>query len=158
MVFFSFFVWPVNCSSLICKLWILFWTFELTVQDVCLNSIVYFALFYTEKSISTVATFLATICCSINCMSWMTLNYKTYFRHSQRLKHHLNLQPLFNLFSFKESSILPIKYVFSLLWSLNYTGLICKLYISVGTILEFWEVLILEGFYIGIFWNIIFNS
>ena len=26
--FVPFFVWSVNCSSLICKLWILFWTFR----------------------------------------------------------------------------------------------------------------------------------
>ena len=43
----------------------------------------------------------------------MSLNYKTYFKNFQKLKHYLYLQQ-FNLFSFKESSILTIKYVFQL--------------------------------------------
>ena len=54
----------------------------------------------------------------------MSLNYKTYFRHAQKLfykvfiKYFLYLRP-FNVFSFKESSILTIKYVFSFFGSLT---------------------------------------
>ena len=64
----------------------------------------------------SVATLLATLCWSINYMSWISLNYKTHFRHFQKLKHHLCLRP-FNLFSIKKSSILTIKYDFSFFWS-----------------------------------------
>ena len=113
----------------------------------CLNSTGYFTLFYVEKSISTIATIFANFCCSINCMSWMSLNYKTYFRHFKRLKHYLYLQSFSNLFSFKESSILTIKYILIFLWSLNCTSLVCKLYMSIRTILDFWAVLILEVFW-----------
>ena len=48
-----------------------------------------------------------------------SLNYKAYFRHVQKPKHYLCLRP-FNVFPFRESSILTIKYVYSLF-------LVCKL-------------------------------
>ena len=132
--FLAFFVWSVNYSSMICKLWI---------QDIshCLIQ---------KNQFQLVATFLATFCWSINCISWMSLNYKTYFRHFQKLKHCSHLRS-FNLFSFKESSILTIKYVFSFFWSLKFTSQVCKLYILIRTILYFWAVLILEVFYSEIF-------
>ena len=117
----------------------------------------YFALSYIENQFQPVASFLATFCWSINCMSWMCLNCKRYFRHFQKLKHHLYLR-LINLFSYKESSILTINYVFSFSWSLNCTSLDWKLSISIRKILGFWAVLILEVFYCPIFENITFNS
>ena len=43
-----------------------------------------------------------------------------------------------------KSSILTIKYVFSFFWSLNCKSLVCKLYISIRFILDFWAVLILD--------------
>ena len=109
-----------------------------------------FLQFYIEKSISTGSHFIATFCWSINCMSSISLNYKTYSRHFHKLKYYLHLQ-LFNLFSFKESSSLSIKHDFRFFWSLNYTSLVCRLYVSIWTILDFWAVFILEVFYSGIF-------
>ena len=87
LVFFSFFVQ-------VCKLWH-FWHFEICGQ--CLNITGYFALHYIVWFLSTAATF----CCSRNCMSWISLNYKTYFRHAQLLKHYLYLVP-FNMFSYEQ--------------------------------------------------------
>ena len=52
--------------------------------------------------------FLSTFCWSINCMSWMPLNYTTYFR---RLS--IVYAWGFLTFSFMESSILSIIYVFT---------------------------------------------
>ena len=54
----------------------------------------------------------------------MSLNYKTYFRHVQKLKYYLYLRH-FNVVSFKESLILTIKYVFSffLVFKLYKSGL-----------------------------------
>ena len=43
----------------------------------------------------------------------------------------------FNLFSYKEGSMLTIKYIFSFFWSLNCASLVCKLYNSIRTILDF---------------------
>ena len=51
-----------------------------------------------------------------------------------------------------------VKYVFSFFWSLNCTSLVCKLYISIQLISDFWAVLILERFYSCIFWKMKFNS
>ena len=68
-----------------------------------------------EKSVATGSHFLATFCRSINCISLMSLNYKTYFRHFLNLKHLLYLRA-FNLFSFKKSSVLTTEYVFSFFW------------------------------------------
>ena len=74
------------------------------------------------------------------------LNCKnTYFRHAQNLKRYLYLRP-FNTYSCTKSSILAIKYAFSFFWSLNCTSLVCKLYISIRFILDFWAVLILDVF------------
>ena len=132
--FLAFFVWSVSYSSLICKLWI---------QNIshCLIQ---------KNQFQSVTTFLGNLCCSMNSMSWMSLNYKTYFRHLQKLKHYLYLPP-FNLFSFNESSVLTINYVFSFFWSLKCTSLVWKLHISIRAILYFWAVLILQIFYGGIF-------
>ena len=63
----------------------------------------------------------------------------------------------FKLFSIKKSSILTIKYVFSFSWYLNCTSLVCKMYISIPTIFNFWAVLIFEVFYSGIFYMVIFQ-
>ena len=43
-------------------------------------------------------------------------------------------------------------------WSLSCAILVCKLYISIRIILDFWAVLIFEVFYGGIFQKINFNS
>ena len=95
---------------------------------------------------SHVCDFLAMSCGSVNYKSWKPLNYKTYSRLFQDFKHYLYLCP-FNLFSFKESSILTIKYVFSFFWYLNCTRLVCKLYLSIRSILDYWAVLMFETFY-----------
>ena len=130
--FLAFVVWSVNLSSLICKLWSYFGHFEICGQ--CLNGTGYLALCYIENSTSTGGHFLDTLCGSINCMSWMILNYEAYFRHFQKLKAFLYLRP-FNLFSFKKSYILPIEYVFSFFRSVKCLSLVCKLYISIRTVL-----------------------
>ena len=122
---------------------LIFGHFEICGQ--CLNSTGYFALFAIEKSISTGSHFLATFCWSINCMSLMSLNYKTHFRHFQKLKHFLYLRP-FNYFSFKESSILTTEYVFGFFWYLNCTSLVCKLCISIRTVLDFLSSVDIGGF------------
>ena len=49
--------------------------------------------------ISTVGYFLATFCCLIDCLSWVSyyfsyLNYAIYFRHVQKIKHYLCLDSL----------------------------------------------------------------
>ena len=130
----AYIVWSVSWWSLICKLWI---------QDIshCLIK---------KNQFQPVATFLAAFCWSVNCMSWTSVNYKKYFRHFQEFKRYLYLW-LFKLLSFKESSILTIKYIFRFFWYLNCTKLVCKVYISIRTILHFWKVLILAVFYSGIF-------
>ena len=151
--FLAFFVWSVNYSRLTCKLWILFWTF----RDMW-TLLKYYRIFGTVLYRKTGSHCLATFCWSINCITWMSLDYKkTYFRHVQKFKHYLYLRP-FNAFSFTESSMLTIKHVFSFFWSLNSTSLVCKLYISIRFILAFWAVLILEVFYSCIFLKIKFNS
>ena len=122
---------------------LIFGHFEICGQ--CLNSTGYFALFAIEKSISTGSHFLATFCWSINCMSLMSLNYKTHFRRFQKLMHFLYLGT-FNYFSFKESPILTIEYVFSFFWYLNCTSLVCKLCISIRTVLDFLSSVDIGGF------------
>ena len=49
-------------------------------------------LSYIETLSQFLATFLATICWSINCMSSMSLYYATYIRHVQYLEHYLCLR------------------------------------------------------------------
>ena len=68
--------------------------------------------------------FLTTFCWSINCIRGMSLSYKAYFRHFQKLKHYLYLRP-FNLFSFKKGSILTIEYVSSFFLVVK-LSLVCK--------------------------------
>ena len=63
-----------------------------------LNIKEYFALSYIVKLISTGSHIFSDVCCSIDCRSGISLNYKTYFRHAQLLKHYLYLKP-FNTFS-----------------------------------------------------------
>ena len=126
------------------------------IQDICgqcFNITGYMALSCIEKIISTGSQCLATFCLSLNCVTWMSLNYKKkkkQISHVWKFKRYLCLRP-FNAFSFSESSILTIKYVFSFFWSLNFTSLVCKLYISIRFILDFWAVLILENFFSCIF-------
>ena len=114
-------VWAVNYESY-------FGHFEICGQ--CLNSTGYFTLPHIEKSVSTSSYFLA-FWWSIICMSLITLTYKAYFGHFQKLKHFLYLR---NIQFYLLSTVL--------LW---------KLYISFRTILIFWVVLILEIFDSGIF-------
>ena len=47
-------------------------------------------------------------------MSSISLNYKTYFSYVQKLKNYFHLR-IFNMFSFKESLIVPVKYFFRFL-------------------------------------------
>ena len=75
---------------------------------------------------------------------------KKYFRHVQKFNPYLYLRP-FNAFSYTERPILTFKYVLSFFYSLSCTSLVCKLYISIRFVLDFWAVLILEIFYIWIF-------
>ena len=91
-------------------------------------------------------------CWSINCVSWIFLNYATYFRHAHKLKHNLYLRP-FNMFSFMKSSILTIMFL-AFFWSLYCTSLVRILYILLQTILAFTTILILEVIYSGIFWKV----
>ena len=115
-IFLFIFVWSVNCSSLIIKLWILFWTFwgMWTVLK-------YYRMFRTVLY-RKISFNWATFCWPTNC--WISLNYKAYFKHVQKLKHYLCFRP-FNVFSFRESSILTINYVFSffLVFKLYKSGL-----------------------------------
>ena len=104
----AFFVWFVNCSFWSVNYESYFGHFEICGQFLYITG--YFALYYIWKLISTGSRFLATFCWQINC--WVSLNYKVYFRHVQKLKNYLYLMP-FNVFSFRESSILTIKYGFS---------------------------------------------
>ena len=127
-IFLFTFVWSVNCSSLIIKLWILFWTFR-GMWTVLKYYRMFRTVLYRKISFNW-----ATFCWPTNC--WISLNYKAYFKHVQKLKHYLWFRP-FNVFSFRESSILTINYVFSFFWCLNCTSLVCKLYISIRTILDF---------------------
>ena len=138
--FSAFFIWFVNYESY-------FWHFEICGR--CLNSTRYFALSFIGKLISTSSPFFfATFCWSVNCMSWMSLNYKICFRHLKKLKNYLYLRP-FYLFSFKDSSVLTIKDFFNFFWSLNCASLVCKLYVLIWTILDFWAVLILGLFIVA---------
>ena len=114
----------------------------------------YFALSYKEKPISTGSHFFS---CFLLVNKLYELNYKTNFRHFQKLKQYLYLRS-FNLFSFKESSILTINYVFSFFWTLNCISLVWKLFISIRTILDFSAMLKLDVFYSGIFEQVTFNS
>ena len=50
------------------------------------------------------------------------------------------------MFSFMESSVLTFIYVFSFSWSINYTSLVCRLYISA-------EVVKIRPVYHTIFWT-----
>ena len=105
-IFLDFFVWSVNCTNLYRKLWILFCTF--TDMWAVLKYYRIFGTVLHRNQFQLVANFLATFCWSIDWLSWMSL----FFRYLQKLKHYLYLRP-FNLFSFIESSVLTIKYVFS---------------------------------------------
>ena len=84
--FLSFFVWFINCSSLICKLYILFWT-VLILQNI-----------YTTGSYRK---------CNSHCyplFSYFLFVNKVYelnviklsniYRHVQKLKHYLQLRPV----------------------------------------------------------------
>ena len=97
-----------------------------------LNIIGYFPLSYAGKLISTGS------------------HYFSYFFGPIIVKFLL-IAKLFNVFSFRASSILNIKYAFSFFWSLNCTMLVCKLYISIQIALGFWSLLTLEVFHNGIF-------
>ena len=88
--------------------------------DSFLNITGYFTLSYIGKLISSGGHFLVTFCWSIN--YWVSSNYKVYFRHVQTPKHCLYLTH-FNLFSFRESWILTVKYDFG-------SYLVVKLYKS----------------------------
>ena len=114
----------------------------------------YFALSYEEKPISTSSHFFSYF---LLVNKLYESNYKTNFRHFQKLKQYLYLRS-FNLFSFKESSILTIKYIFSFFWTLNCISLVWKLFISIRTILDFSAMLKLDVFYSGIFEQVTFNS
>ena len=87
-----------------------------------LNITWYFTLSYIGELNLTGSHFLVTFCWPTNC--WVSLNYKAYFRHVQELKNYLYLTH-FNVFSFRKSSILTIKYVFSffLVFKLYKSGL-----------------------------------
>ena len=115
-IFLFIFVWSVNCSSLIIKLWILFWTFR-GMWTVLKYYRMFRTVLYRKISFNW-----ATFCWPTNC--WISLNYKAYFKHVQKLKHYLWFRP-FNVFSFRESSILTINYVFSffLVFKLYKSGL-----------------------------------
>ena len=54
-----------------------------------LNITGHFTLYYIEKLVSTGSQFLATFCCLISCIGWMSLNYKACFRHVQKVKYYL---------------------------------------------------------------------
>ena len=99
--FLAFFVWSINFPSLICKLKMLFWTFSDMWTVVILQDISYCFLYkkclpYIEKLISTVGHFLATFRWLINRMSWMSLNFVTFFRYMQKSKHCFCLRPFSN--------------------------------------------------------------
>ena len=55
--FLQLFFWSVSCSSLVCELWILFWTFRDNWQ--CFDITRYFALSYIEKLISSGSYFFS---------------------------------------------------------------------------------------------------
>ena len=75
---------------------------------------------------------------------------KTYFRLVQKLKRYLYLRP-FNAFLFTESSMLTIKHGFCFFRSLSCTSLVCKLYISIQFILDFWAVWYCRCFIVAFF-------
>ena len=52
----------------------------------------YLVLSYIKILIPTVSHFLATSCWPVCCMSWISLNYPTYFTHVQKLMHCLYLR------------------------------------------------------------------
>ena len=130
---------------LVCKLF----KYDLQIRNLILNvsrySTGYFALSYKEKSISTGSHLFSYFQLVNKLHELNAFKLPSIFRHFQKLKHYFYLR-LFNVFSFKESSILTIKYNFSFFWSLNCTNLVCMFCFSIWTILGFWAVLILEIF------------
>ena len=115
LVFFSFFVWPVNYSSLTCsKLWILFQTFR-DMWTVLKYYRIFCTVLYRKINFNCQPVF-----------SYFLLVYKlynlivfklqkAYFRHVQQFKRYLSLRS-FNAFSFTESSILTIKCTIMQIW------------------------------------------
>ena len=141
----SFFVGSLNYSSQAFNLWILFWTFwHMWTVLKCYR--IFGTVLY--RKINFNRQWLVSYFLLVNKLYNLNV-FKlkiTYFRHVQQLKHDLYLRP-FNACSFTESSSLTMKYVFSYLWPLNCKSLVCKLYISIRFILNFWAVLILKVYY-----------
>ena len=103
--------WSVNYESY-------FGHFEICGQFLDITG--YFALSNIEKLISTGSHFFSYL---------FLFYYKAYFRHVQKIRYYLCLRP-FNMFSFRESSILIIKYVF------RFFLLVAKLYKTVLQIIH----------------------
>ena len=91
----------------------------------------YIKMSFIEKLISTARHFLATFWWLKNFMSWMSLNYATYFGHVQKIKHCFCLRPFSVFIHGKFSSI---RYIFSFFLVSKLYCLLCKLNISFQTI------------------------
>ena len=109
LVFFSFFVWSFNCSSLALSYESHFRHFDKCGQ--CSNVTACSALSCIEKLVSTGSHYFLLVDKLYN-LNVFKLQIRYFIRHVQKFTRDLYLRP-FNAFSFTESSILTIKYVFS---------------------------------------------
>ena len=64
-----FFFWSVNYVNLVYKIFITFWKCQDTQTLFILEGIYYW---HIERFFSTVCCFFGYICCSVNCMSWVS--------------------------------------------------------------------------------------
>ena len=81
---------------LICKLWN-FGHLHICGQCLCyrISSTFLYKIYrlIQKKEFSSSAILLAIFCWLINCTSWMSWNYASYFSYVQRIKHCLCLRP-----------------------------------------------------------------
>ena len=149
-MFFSLFY-----SSLTCKLWILFRKF----QDIWTWTVLkYYRIFGTIYKINfnRHISFIQEI--NFNrqpVFSYFLLVNKLYNLNLFKLQKNssdisrslstIYIWGLLTLFVYGKFN-LTIKYGFSFFWSSNCASLVCKLYISIRFVLDFWAVLISESF------------
>ena len=80
-------------------------------------------------------------------MSWISLNYKSYFTHVQKRKHYLCYYKLAIFINLEMTQF----------WSVNYICQVCKLKLLFRTCLKFWTMFILIGSYFQLLLNIYYR-
>ena len=87
--FWAIFVWSVNYEILVIYIYV----DSAYVTGYLPHFYIKYICLIQKKEFSSSAILLAIFCWLINCTSWMSWNYASYFSYVQRIKHCLCLRP-----------------------------------------------------------------